>query len=183
MIIFLIDNFSIFPQPHCPSLQMLPSCLITSYKGGCYLGPPKPLIQCSRLPQHQEPLKASEQLLVCSNGLPLLGVVVFTLRHTEAVCLVASVNSTHPSAILPLYMGDAWGATEDQRHFSSLLYRATKMANSHAVLQKQPLVRLKIIIIALISFSKNSLQTRGRNRTSYHLERFQEHSRKDSDSR
>lgn len=41
---------------------------------------------------------------------------------------MAAVNSTHPSDSLLVHVGDARGVTEDQKHFSSLLYRATKTA-------------------------------------------------------
>lgn len=62
------------------------------------------------LPQHPELLKAGKQLLVSSNGLPALNVFVFRPEATEAVILVASVNSTHPSAILPVRAALAlWG--------------------------------------------------------------------------
>lgn len=102
-----------------------------------------PLIHYFRLPLRQEPLKASEQLLVSCNGLPLPDVV-FTPRPQRQFALWPQLTEH----IHQLHCQPTWVTLgepqRDQKHFSSLLYSTTNVEDSPAVLQKkkkkQPLV-------------------------------------------
>lgn len=90
-----------------------------------------------RLPQHQEPLEASGQPLVSCNRLPLFDSVVSNPEATEAVCLAAAVNSTHPSEALPVHMGDTRGATKDQKTLLFITTVPGRWRNTPAVLGKK----------------------------------------------
>lgn len=95
-----------------------------------------PLIHYFRLPLRQEPLKASEQLLVSCNGLPLPDVV-FTPRPQRQFALWPQLTEH----IHQLHCQPTWVTLgepqRDQKHFSSLLYSTTKVEDSPAVLQKK----------------------------------------------
>lgn len=129
---------------------------------GCYLHIAQPLIQCFTLLQHQQPLKASKQLLVSCNGLPVPDVV-FTLRPLRQFALWPQLTQ--------LIHQPCFQSMEPQRlrHFSSLLYFATSMANSPAVFQKQ--CSKKHCFPILYS---ESLQTLCSNRISYYSRCFRD---------
>lgn len=97
----------LFSCPHPPNPSECPKTLVLKSLLSWYSQLPAERLP---LPQHLEPLKAGKQLLVSINGLPALSVFVFHPEATEAVILMASVNSTHPSAILPVQAAVAlWG--------------------------------------------------------------------------
>lgn len=141
-----------------------------SYKVGCYLGLPD--LSFSAPGSHSFRTRVSEQLLVSCNC-HCLTLLFFTLRPQR--------QSTHPSTMLRVHMGDTRRSHKRPESLLFITIRHYKDGKSSCCLAKTAFsVSEKVI---LMSFSKISLQALCWNRTSYHLEGFQGHNRQDWDSR
>lgn len=94
----------------------------------------RPLIQRSRLRQHQEPLKASEQLLVSCNGLPLPDVVGLTLRPQRQFAswppLTQLIHQPHFQSTW-VTLGEPQRTRNTSLHYYTAPRRSLSRRNSH----------------------------------------------------